>query len=85
MPKEEKEVTLDGTIYSLAGISIYDLTYTASFEFVIEETTGRKNIMKYEITMPNSELITEGTYISNLDVSNFVFKILSWKNFFRYI
>jgi hypothetical protein len=85
VPKEEKEVTLDGTIYSLAGISIYDLTYTASFEFVIEETTGRKNIMKYEITMPNSELITEGTYISNLDVSNFVFKILSWKNFFRYI
>ena len=85
VPKEEKEVTLDGTIYTLGGISIYDLTYTASFEFVIEETTGRKNIMKYEITMPNSELISEGEYISNLDVSEFVFKILSWKNFFRYI
>lgn len=85
VPSDVEEVTLDGTIYNLAGISIYDLAYTASFELVIEETTGKKNIMKYEITMPNSAVVTEGVYISNLDINDFVFKILSWKNFFRYI
>lgn len=85
MPEDIDEVILDGTIYNLAGISIYDLTYTASFDLVIEEANGYKNIMQYEITMPNQAILSEGAYVSKLDTSQFVFKILNWKNFFRYL
>ena len=85
IPSEMDSITLDGTIYNLAGIGIYDLMYTASFDLIIEDIWGTKSIMRVQIAMPNSELITEGAYIAKLDTSKFVFKILSWRNFFRYM
>ncbi len=70
----KEQITQDGSLLKKLNVSIEEISYTVSFDFVIETT---KNKYKANITleMPTGNLIEDGkTYIEKTDMNDIAFK-----------
>lgn len=68
-------LTKDATVFKLAGKTIEDIRFKASFNINILDKNGRKSVLKIRLELPNDSILENGIYIERLDVSNFNFKI----------
>lgn len=65
----------DGRAINLAGVNLKDIVFYLEFDIYILESSGRLNQLKIKIETPKEELLTEGEFINNLDLTEFVFSL----------
>lgn len=75
VPSVTKVVRFDGTILENLNTKIDDYTYKISFNLNIYDETGKKNVCKVSLDLPNSDLINSGTTIIRQDTSKYVFSV----------
>lgn len=75
VPEDVKEIRHDGTVLSIANISISDITFDIKYNLVIVENQGQINKCEIKLEMPNEKLVTEGLFVERLNISSFNFKV----------
>ncbi len=70
-----KSIRYDGTILSLLNTKVSDLRFDVSFDLNIIDITGKKNVCKVKVSMPDDELLTNGISVLRKDVGQFVFSV----------
>lgn len=70
-----RSIRYDGTILSLLNTRVSDLRFDVSFDLNIIDITGKKNVCKMKVAMPDDELLTNGISVLRQDVGDFVFSI----------
>lgn len=70
-----KSIRYDGTILSLLNTKVSDLRFDLIFDLNIIEKSGKKNVCKVKLSVPNDDLMTNGISITREDVSKFLFKV----------
>ena len=76
-------VTYDGTILRTLDIPIAKLKFNLRFNLNIVEKTGKVNVCKIELNLPNEELLSNGIDIRREDLSGYRFKIKDNFNLFN--
>lgn len=75
VPSETKVIKYDGTILELLNRKITEFNFDISFNLNIVEESGKLNICKINLNMPEEQLITNGVSITRLDNSEFLFTV----------
>lgn len=75
VPSEIKEIRHDGTILSIAKMSVAEIEFKVKYNLVLVEKQGKINRCKVELNLPNDKIITDGFSAERLDSSNFNFKV----------
>jgi len=75
VPESTKQIVYDGRMLNTAGIKLQDIQFKLKFKLNIVESTGKTNTMKVELLLPNEELVTNGTDVRRLSLSDFKFKV----------
>lgn len=76
VPENIKEIIYDGRIFKTAGMTLKDIQFKLSFKLnIVEQTTGKINVMKVKMTLPNEELMTNGADVRRLSLQDFKFKV----------
>lgn len=75
VPDDITEITHDATIFELAGVSNEELSFNISFNLNIQEISGKENVMKVTLDLPQGNITQTGTNVTRLDLNNFVFKL----------
>jgi hypothetical protein len=75
IPQTQNSITFDGTIFSILNTKISDITFNVQFNLNILDSTGKLNICKVNVNLPNELLITHGLSIVKEDIRNFPFRI----------
>ena len=70
-----KSIRYDGTILSLLNTKVSDLRFDLIFDLNIIEKSGKKNVCKVKLSVPNDDLMTNGISITREDISKFLFKV----------
>lgn len=73
LPEGTNKVTYDGKLLKNYGISINDIKFDVKFKLNIIDETGRINSSNIKLTLPDSDMVVNGTSVVRLPVSNFVF------------
>jgi len=68
-------IVYDGTIFNVLNTKISDISFNVQFNLNIFDSTGRVNICKVKLYLPNELLVTNGMSIINENAGNFPFKI----------
>lgn len=70
-----KSIRYDGTILSLLNTKVSDFRFDLIFDLNIIEKSGKKNVCKVKLSVPNDDLMTNGISITREDISKFLFKV----------
>lgn len=71
---EITEIKHDASIFKLANITNADLKFSISFNFNIQEKSGKVSTMKVKLNLPYEDMIENGASVTRLDVGDLVFK-----------
>lgn len=75
IPSTTTEIMHDATIFKLAGLSNKDLQYTVAFKLNLQDDMGKMSFMNISLKLPQGDLVTNGSSVNRLDLSEFVFKV----------
>lgn len=75
IPDDKASITFDGTIFNVLNTKISDISFEIQFNLNILDSTGKLNICKVKLNLPNELLITKGVSIIKEDVRSFPFRI----------
>ena len=75
VPEDTELVKFDGTILSLLNQKISDLKFSISFDLNIIDSTGKNNVCKIKLEMPDELLITNGISVERQNLSKYLFTI----------
>lgn len=75
VPENTTSITYDGTIFSILNTKISDISFNIEFNLNIADSSGKINICKVKLNLPNQMLITSGVSIVNEDTGDFPFRI----------
>ncbi len=75
VPGHIKQIVYDGRIITTAGLALKDIQFTLKFRLNIVESTGKTNVLKVEMLLPNKQLIINGADVRRLALSDFKFKV----------
>lgn len=75
VPDDITEIVHDATFFTYAGIGDEDLSFSISFNLNIQEASGKENVMKVELELPQGNITQNGSNVTRLDLNNFVFKL----------
>jgi len=75
IPSETTEITHDATVFGLAGLTNKDLQYTVAFKLQIQDSTGKTSVMNISLKLPQGDIVTLGSSVNRLNLSEFVFKV----------
>lgn len=75
IPSEVTEIAHDATVFKLSEIENNDLEYTVAFKFEMIDSIGKKSVMNVNLKLPQGDIITNGSSVKRLDVTDFVFKV----------
>lgn len=75
IPDNVDVVTFDGSLLKLLDVKIEDLEFEIKFNLNIIDVTGKKNICKVSVKVPDATLITNGIALMRLNVSDYIFQV----------
>lgn len=75
IPENAKSIKFDGTILPKYGINITSLMFDVSFNLNVLQKDGKINTCNVKLSLPNEDLVLNGTSIIRKNIANFNFKI----------
>lgn len=75
VPDDVDVVTFDGTLLKLLDVKVEELEFEIKFNLNIIDVTGKKNICKVSVKVPDATLITNGIALMRLNVSDYIFQV----------
>lgn len=75
LPEGTNEVSYDGRLLKFYSMNVNDIKFDVKFKLNIIDDNGKINSSNIKLTLPNSDMVTNGISVVRLPVSNFVFSV----------
>lgn len=75
LPEGTNEVSYDGRLLKFYSVNVNDIKFDVKFKLNIIDDNGKINSSNIKLTLPNSDMVTNGISVVRLPVSNFVFSV----------
>lgn len=75
LPEGTNEVSYDGRLLKFYSMNVNDIKFDVKFKLNIIDDNGKINSSNIKLTLPNSDMVTNGISVVRLPVSKFVFSV----------
>lgn len=75
LPEGTNEVSYDGRLLKFYSMNVNDIKFDVKFKLNIIDDNGKINSSNIKLTLPNSDMVTNGISVVRLPVSNFAFSV----------
>ncbi|MEG0873515.1 MAG: hypothetical protein RSE00_00700 [Clostridia bacterium] len=75
IPESNKSVTYDGTVLKILDIKLAQIQFFIKFDLNIIDKTGKKNVCKFDLELPDAELLDSGISINRENAPAYVFRV----------
>ena len=75
LPEGTNEVSYDGRLLKFYSMNVNDIKFDVKFKLNIIDDNGKINSSNIKLTLPNSDMVTNGISVVRITVYNFVFSV----------